>query len=79
MSLDALKGEQTVVWSLAVFADGTFVSGDSMGNVKFWDGIMGTQIRSFKAHRADVLCLTPGAVSLFYILYCMNDTDFTNI
>lgn len=63
MTLDRLKGEQTVVWAVAVLADGTIVSGDSMGNVKFWDGTMGTQSQSFKGHKVDVLCLAVGSVS----------------
>ncbi|GAA6032090.1 hypothetical protein JCM8097_007066 [Rhodosporidiobolus ruineniae] len=61
MTLDRLKGEHTVVWAVAVLADGTVVSGDSMGNVKFWDGEMGTQSQSFKAHKADVLALALGS------------------
>lgn len=62
MTLDQLKGEHTVVWAVAVLKDGTIVSGDSMGNVKFWDGEMGTQSQSFKTHKADVLCLAVGSV-----------------
>ncbi|GAA6060685.1 hypothetical protein JCM10212_005067 [Sporobolomyces blumeae] len=61
MTLDRLKGEHTVVWALATLEDGTVVSGDSMGNVKFWDGEMGTQLQSFKAHKSDVLCLGVGS------------------
>jgi U3 small nucleolar RNA-associated protein 4 len=60
MTLDRLKGEHTVVWALTTLRDGTIVSGDSMGNVKFWDGTMGTQLQSFKSHKSDVLCLGVG-------------------
>ncbi|GAA6009603.1 hypothetical protein JCM11491_001031 [Sporobolomyces phaffii] len=60
MTLDRLKGEHTVVWALTTLGDGTVVSGDSMGNVKFWDGEMGTQLQSFKGHKSDVLCLAVG-------------------
>ncbi|GAA5998447.1 small subunit rRNA maturation protein UTP4 [Rhodotorula paludigena] len=61
MTLDRLKGEHTVVWTIAVLEDGTVVSGDSMGNVKFWDGSNGTQAQSFRAHKADVLALALGS------------------
>lgn len=70
MTVDQLKGEQTVVWAVAVLADGTIVSGDSMGNVKFWDGEMGTQSQSFRTHKADVLCLTVGSVRLSLTFFC---------
>ncbi|GAA5991155.1 hypothetical protein JCM10908_006563 [Rhodotorula pacifica] len=61
MTLDRLKGEHTVVWAVAVLATGSVVSGDSMGNVKFWDAKMGTQTQSFRAHKADVLALAVGS------------------
>ncbi|SCV75017.1 BQ2448_8046 [Microbotryum intermedium] len=61
MTLDQLRGEHTVVWAASVLQDGTIVSGDSMGNVKFWDAEMGTQTQSFKTHKADVLALAIGA------------------
>lgn len=68
MTLDKHPGEQTVVWALLVLpasAGGvgeTLVSGDSMGNVKIWDAVMGTQTQSFKVHRSDVLTLALGSV-----------------
>ena len=46
-----------------VSSDGTIVSGDSMGIVKFWDSNTCTQLQSFQGHAADVLCLTVGPVS----------------
>jgi len=44
-------------------SDGTIVSGDSMGMVKFWDSRTCTQLHSFQAHGADVLCMTISPVS----------------
>ena len=57
ITTDKVRGEQTLVWTTAVLADLTIVSGDSMGLVKFWDGKMGTQLQSIKAHKADVLAI----------------------
>ncbi|GJJ09488.1 hypothetical protein Clacol_003711 [Clathrus columnatus] len=52
MTVDKIRGEKT---------DGTFISGDSLGNVKLWDSRTGTQLQSFTAHGADVLCLAVGS------------------
>lgn len=46
-------------------SDGTIVSGDSLGTVKFWDPLTSTQSYSFQAHGADVLCMAIGQVRLF--------------
>ena len=43
-------------------SDGTIISGDSLGMVKFWDSQTCTQLQSFEAHGADVLCLAIGLV-----------------
>lgn len=40
-----------------LFRDGTIISGDSLGMVKFWDSRTCTQLQTFKAHGADVLCM----------------------
>ncbi|KAH9921964.1 WD40 repeat-like protein [Epithele typhae] len=61
MGTDKVRGERTLVWAIGVVGDGTIVSGDSMGHVKFWDQRTCTQLQSFPAHAADVLCLTIGA------------------
>ncbi|QRW00756.1 WD40 domain-containing protein [Ceratobasidium sp. AG-Ba] len=58
MAVERARGERTLVWSVAVLGDGTIVSGDSLGAVKFWDAATATQIHSFPAHDADVLCMT---------------------
>ncbi|KAI0082243.1 WD40 repeat-like protein [Panus rudis PR-1116 ss-1] len=57
MAADRSKGERTLVWAVGVLGDGTIISGDSLGMVKFWDSRTCTQIHSFPAHGADVLCL----------------------
>ncbi|KAL1952190.1 hypothetical protein VTO73DRAFT_1339 [Trametes versicolor] len=61
MGTDKVRGERTLVWAVGVLGDGTIVSGDSMGNVKFWDPKTCTQLQSFQGHAADVLCLTIGS------------------
>ncbi len=40
----------------------TIISGDSMGNVKFWDSRTCTQLYTFTAHGADVLCMAVSPV-----------------
>ncbi|KAG1757881.1 WD40 repeat-like protein [Suillus lakei] len=60
MGTDKMKGERTLVWTVGVLADGTIVSGDSLGTVKFWDSMTCTQACSYPAHGADVLCLAIG-------------------
>ncbi|KNC86809.1 hypothetical protein SARC_01071 [Sphaeroforma arctica JP610] len=54
---DFLK-ESTIVWAIAVLADFTIISGDSLGNTQFWDGAFGTLTQTFKSHEADVLALS---------------------
>ncbi|KAH9947650.1 WD40 repeat-like protein [Amylocystis lapponica] len=58
MGTDKIRGERTLVWAVGVLGDGTIVSGDSMGLVKFWDPHTCTQLESFQGHAADVLCMT---------------------
>jgi len=49
----------TKIWALSVLKDGTVVSGDSMGNVQFWDGNAGTLMQTFEhnSNNGDVLDL----------------------
>lgn len=57
-----------LAWMLiSVGSDGTIISGDSMGQVKFWDGHTCTQMQSFSAHGADVLCLAISSVSSLHL------------
>ncbi|KDQ13643.1 hypothetical protein BOTBODRAFT_33349 [Botryobasidium botryosum FD-172 SS1] len=60
MSVDKVRDEKTLVWAVGVLRDGTIVSGDSLGMVKFWDSLTATQLQSFQAHAADILCLAIG-------------------
>ncbi|KAF8971560.1 WD40-repeat-containing domain protein [Flammula alnicola] len=58
MGVDKVRGERTLVWTVGVLGDGTIISGDSLGMVKFWDSRTCTQLYTFQAHGADVLCMT---------------------
>ncbi|CAG8487697.1 11485_t:CDS:2, partial [Racocetra persica] len=57
MTVDTKNGMDNIVWAINILKDGTIVSGDSFGNVCFWDSEHGTMLQKFKAHDADVLCL----------------------
>lgn len=64
MKVDNSKKESTLVWSvLYLSGKNQIVSGDSTGSVKFWDFHYATLAQSFKAHEADLLCLTSDASS----------------
>jgi len=58
--------------------DGTIVSGDSLGMVKFWDSVTCTQLQTFTAHSADVLALAigPQGDSLYTAGVDQNITEF---
>lgn len=45
------------MWAVLVLPDGTLVSGESGGHVRFWDGRFGTLLHEFREHLADVLTL----------------------
>lgn len=53
------KRTPTRVWTLLVLDDGTVVSGDSLGHVQFWNGDVGTLLKSCEQNpnHADVLVL----------------------
>ena len=46
-----------IVWCLTILKDFTIVTGDSSGATTFWNGSTTTQIKTFKKHKADVLCI----------------------
>ncbi|PLW15946.1 hypothetical protein PCANC_16478 [Puccinia coronata f. sp. avenae] len=66
MTVEKLQGEQTLVWTVAV-VNGTIISGDSIGNVHFWDAKSCSRRQTIRAHRADVLCIvaSPDGQSIF--------------
>ena len=67
ISTDNLQGKSTLIWSIHLTSDMTIVSGDSLGQTQFWDAEMGTLLKSFKSHVADVLsvCVTRDEESVY--------------
>lgn len=64
MSLGAgSKGgpSEVLVWSLKCLPNGTIVSGDSTGEVKFWDPKTFTLLQRIQSHKADILDITASA------------------
>jgi U3 small nucleolar RNA-associated protein 4 len=58
LAVDTIKGEDTLVWSIQLVADGMLVAGTSLGSIHFFSTQIGTIVQSFrKAHHADVLTL----------------------
>jgi U3 small nucleolar RNA-associated protein 4 len=53
------RRSSTKIWALHALKDGTIISGDSMGNVQFWDAKATTLIQSFEhnPNNADILDL----------------------
>ena len=49
--------KEILVWTVKCMSDGTIVSGDSTGTVRFWDGKLYTLIQRIAGHRADILDL----------------------
>jgi hypothetical protein len=43
------------VWKSMVLHDGTMVTGDSGGNVQFWDAQLGTRTAAFQVHAASLM------------------------
>lgn len=53
--------KETLVWSVKCLPDGTIVSGDSTGTLRFWDGKNYTLLQRIKSHLADILDVTASA------------------
>ena len=51
------SGKEHCVWRSLVLSDGTMVTGDSGGNVQFWDAQLGTRTAAFQVHAADILAM----------------------
>ncbi|MCJ1285952.1 U3 small nucleolar RNA-associated protein [Xylographa opegraphella] len=67
MSLGAGQpGDPTeiLVWSVRCLSDGTIVSGDSTGEVRFWDGQNYTLLQRIKSHKEDILDIAVSADGL---------------
>lgn len=60
MTLNKEKGRDVLVWALKVTKAGDVVSGDSKGEVCFWDSKNWTLKQRLKAHEADCLTLEVG-------------------
>lgn len=53
--------KETLVWSVKCLSDGTIVSGDSTGTLRFWDGKNYTMLQRIKSHVADIMDVTASA------------------
>jgi U3 small nucleolar RNA-associated protein 4 len=49
------NSKELLVWSVSCLPDGTIVSGDSAGEVRFWDGRTYSLFQRIQGHLADVL------------------------
>lgn len=55
------SGDTPCIWTVKILSDGTIVSGDSLGQVTFWDGRFGTMLGKFNPNGADILSLAISA------------------
>ena len=60
----AKGSKELLVWSVKCLADGTIVSGDSAGEVRFWDGKNYSLIQRIHSHQADVLDIAVSGASV---------------
>ena len=64
MSLGAGKAggpSEILVWSVKCLPNGNIVSGDSTGEVRFWDGKTFSLLQRIKSHKEDILALAVSA------------------
>ena len=57
MSANIAPGVPVHILCLHVLSDSTVISGDSQGNVQFWDGVMGVLTTTIHQHAAQILAL----------------------
>ncbi|RMX66947.1 hypothetical protein KXD40_005072 [Peronospora effusa] len=57
ITLENLAKQKTIIWSLVVLDDLTLVSGDSTGNLSFWNAPTGTLLQKFSHLTADILAI----------------------
>ncbi|MCJ1402791.1 U3 small nucleolar RNA-associated protein [Xylographa trunciseda] len=55
---------EILVWSIKCLSDGIIVSGDSTGEIRFWDGQNYTLLQRIKSHKQDILDLAVSADGL---------------
>lgn len=53
--------KEILVWAVRCLADGTIVSGDSTGTVRFWDAKLHTLSQRIQSHTADILDIVASA------------------
>ena len=63
MSLNRDRGREVLVWAVRVLPNGDLVSGDSRGEVCFWDGARYALTQRIKSHEGDCLALEVGGIS----------------
>lgn len=61
--------KEKLVWAVEFLKDGTLVSGDSAGEICFWDQASYAPLQRIQSHDSDILCLTSSA---------MGDTVFSS-
>ena len=65
MSANVAQGVPVHILCLNVLSDSTVISGDSQGNVQFWDGAVGVLTTTIHQHAAQILALAVDASENF--------------